>query len=211
MKKMTMRVAGNILECCSALSDKVERFEVISFFNFTPTAHAEVCNIRLREGTGIEEIKGDFISDIIVIKKDGRDHTCLVEGTFSEELSCFINAFDLKLEYPVIFENNMCQFSMIGYFEELYGIVKAARENGWEFEIISVQKYDPYVSSVLNALTDKQKEIIMHAYSSGYFDYPRKINAELLAKKIGMHKTTLLEHLHKAEKRLIGHIIEQTS
>jgi predicted DNA binding protein len=29
------------------------------------------------------------------------------------------------------------------------------------------------------------------------------------AEKRGMHKTTLLEHIHKAEKRLIGHILAQ--
>jgi predicted DNA binding protein len=28
---------------------------------------------------------------------------------------------------------------------------------------------------------------------------------------MGMHKTTLLEHIHKAEKRLIGHILEQVA
>ncbi len=58
---------------------------------------------------------------------------------------------------------------------------------------------------------EKQKEILLQAYNSGYFDHPRKVNAGELARKLGMHKTTLLEHLHKAEKRLIGHIIEQTS
>jgi len=26
-----------------------------------------------------------------------------------------------------------------------------------------------------------------------------------------MHKTTLLDHIHKAEKRLIGHILEQVA
>ncbi|HPW10619.1 MAG TPA: hypothetical protein PK154_05840 [Methanoregulaceae archaeon] len=30
-----------------------------------------------------------------------------------------------------------------------------------------------------------------------------------LAEKKGMDKTTLLEHIHKAEKRLIGHILAQ--
>lgn len=99
---------------------------------------------------------------------------------------------------------------MVGSSEELFNIVKAAKENGWGFEILSVQKYDPHVSSVFSVLTGKQKEILLQAYNSGYFEHPRRIDVGELAKKIGMHKTTLLEHLHKAEKRLIGHIIEQT-
>jgi predicted DNA binding protein len=59
--------------------------------------------------------------------------------------------------------------------------------------------------------SDELSNIITAAReNSGYFDHPRKINAGILARKIGMHKTTLLEHLHKAQKRLIGHIIEHT-
>jgi len=37
------------------------------------------------------------------------------------------------------------------------------------------------------------------------------VNATELAEQMGMHKTTLLEHLHKAESRLIGHILEQAA
>ncbi len=205
-----MRAAGNILHCCISFAGMVERLEVISIFNFTPAAHTEVCNITLADGIGIEEIKNDFITDLIVLRNEGRDYTCLVKGKFSDEISRFIGRFDLKLEYPIIFERDTCQFSMVGSSDELFNIITAARENGWGFEVLSVQKYDPHISSVFSALTGKQKEILLQAYNSGYFDHPRKINAGELAIMVGMHKTTLLEHLHKAERRLIGHIIEQT-
>ncbi len=211
MRKMTVRAAGNVLCCCIPFTGMVERFEVISIFNFTPAAHTEVCNITLADGIGLEEIKSDFITDLIIIRNDGRDYTCLVKGKFSDEISRFISKFDLKLEYPIIFEGDTCQFSMVGSSDELFEILTAAKDYGWGFEVLSVQKYDPHVSSVFSALTGKQKEILLQAYNSGYFDHPRKVNAGELARKIGMHKTTLLEHLHKAEKRLIGHIIEQTS
>ncbi|CAG0979925.1 hypothetical protein METP1_01714 [Methanosarcinales archaeon] len=210
MRKMTLRAAGNLLHCCIPFTGKVERFEVISIFNFTPAAHTEVCNIRLADGIGINEIKSEFITDLIIIRNEGKDYTCLVKGKFSDEISSFVGKFDLKLEYPIIFERDKCQFSMVGSSEELFNIIAAARENGWGFEVLTVQNYDPYISSVFSSLTGKQKEILLLAYNSGYFDHPRKVNAGELAAKIGMHKTTLLEHLHKAEKRLIGHIIEQT-
>lgn len=205
-----MRASGSILYCCDSLAGKVERLEVISIFNFTPEEHTEVCNITLADGIGIEDIRSDFIIDLIIIRNEGKDYTCLVKGKFSDEISRFIGKFALKLEYPIIFEGEMCQFSMVGSSDELFNIITAARENGWGFEVLSVQKYDPHISSVFSALTGKQKETLMKAYNNGYFDHPRKVNAGELAAKIGMHKTTLLEHLHKAEKRLIGHIIEQS-
>ena len=78
-------------------------------------------------------------------------------------------------------------------------------------EILSVCEYNPYVDGIFDILTPKQKEILLESYRSGFFDHPRKINAGELAEKMGMHKTTLLEHIHKAEKRLIGHILGQVA
>lgn len=86
-------------------------------------------------------------------------------------------------------------------------ILKIAKEFGWGFEILSVQKYDPLDLNAFSKLTKKQKEILLHAYDNGYFDHPRKINADQLARKIGIHKTTLLEHLHKAENQVIRNLI----
>ncbi len=69
MRKMTVRAAGSILHCCISFAGMVERLEVISIFNFTPAAHTEVCNITVANEIGINEIKSDFITDLIVIKK----------------------------------------------------------------------------------------------------------------------------------------------
>ncbi len=205
---MTVRMPGDFISCCVPLADTVERLEVVSLLNISPGAHTEICNITLGEGVGIDALRNELIDDLIVLKNEGRDFTCLIKGKFSDEISAFIGRFDLRLEYPVIYDSGKCQLSMVGSSEELHHIIQAARSNGWELEILSVREYDPHVRSVLNALTKKQKEVLLQAYSSGYFDHPRKIDADRLAKKLGIHKTTLLEHLHKAEKRLIGNILE---
>ncbi len=207
MRKMTARVSGSIFQCCVPLASMVDRLEVISIFNFTSTTHTEVCNITLKDGISIENLKSDFITDLIVIGNEGRNYTCLTKGNISDEISRFIGRFDLKLEYPIIFDGNTCQFGVIGSPEELNNILKTAREIGWGFEILSLQKYNPLDLNALSKLTKKQKEILLQAYDNGYFDHPRKINAEQLARKIGIHKTTLLDHLHKAERQLIRNII----
>lgn len=189
----------------------VDRLEVISIFNFTPTTHTEICNITLKDGMSIQSLKSDFITDLIIIGNEGKNYTCLTKGNISDEISKFIGRFDLKLEYPIIFDGATCQFGVIGSPVELNNILKTAREIGWGFEILSVQKYNPLGTNAFRELTKKQKEILIQAYDNGYFDHPRKVNAEQLAKKIGIHKTTLLDHLHKAEKRLIRNIIGEKS
>ena len=72
-----------------------------------------------------------------------------------------------------------------------------------KFQRAAYQKHD-----ILSVLTDKQKEIVLAAKKHGYYDYPKKINSEDLAKRIGLSKATTLEHLRKAEERLMESILE---
>jgi predicted DNA binding protein len=100
---------------------------------------------------------------------------------------------------------------MVGDPEDFSTFVNDAAEKGWGLEILSVCDYNPEVTGIFDVLTPKQKEILLESYRCGVFDHPCWINAGELAEKMGMHKTPLLEHIHKAEKRLIGHILEQVA
>ena len=42
---------------------------------------------------------------------------------------------------------------------------------------------------------------------AGYYDYPKKITSERLAEKINMSRGTILEHLRKAEGRIIEELV----
>lgn len=44
------------------------------------------------------------------------------------------------------------------------------------------------------------KKTLIESYRLGYFDHPRMLNAGELAENIGIKKSTLPEHIHKAEK-----------
>jgi predicted DNA binding protein len=66
-----------------------------------------------------------------------------------------------------------------------------------------------FSSDPLSALTKKQKEVLVTAYELGYYDFPRKINSEQLAKKLNLHSSALVEHRRKAERRLITQILRK--
>jgi predicted DNA binding protein len=134
-----------------------------------------------------------------------------MKGRISEEIADFTARFELRVDYPIIFDRESCQFGVIGTSDELQNIVNAAKEREWNMEIVAVHDYNPLVSGLLDELTEKQREILKAAYRYGYFDHPRKIDAGELAVRIGIHKTTLLEHLHKAEKRLIGRVLDEAA
>ena len=211
MRKMTVRLAADIFDYCKSYGSVIERFEVISLFKLDGYQHSEVCKFTIKDGIPVDQISCNYVSNLIVLQNKGREYTCLVKGIFSDDITRFLLTYGSKFEPPVVFENDSLSFSMVGEPEDFSTFVKDAAEKGWGLEILSVCDYYPDASGIFEILTPKQKEILLESYHRGFFDHPRKINAGELAEKMGMHKTTLLEHIHKAEKRLIGHILEQVA
>jgi len=60
-------------------------------------------------------------------------------------------------------------------------------------------------------LTERQEEIIRVAFSSGYFDYPRRTDSENLAKKLDISASTLSEVLRAAQRRILAQYLRATS
>jgi predicted DNA binding protein len=60
--------------------------------------------------------------------------------------------------------------------------------------------------SLLDKLTPKQREVILSAFAYGYYNIPRLISSEELAKKLGIHSSALIEHRRKAEHSLLSAI-----
>ncbi|WP_092564467.1 helix-turn-helix domain-containing protein [Halorubrum sp. SD626R] len=55
----------------------------------------------------------------------------------------------------------------------------------------------------LDTLTPTQRDVYEHARDAGYYEWPRQASTRELADDMGVSKTTLLEHLRKAESKLL--------
>jgi len=58
-------------------------------------------------------------------------------------------------------------------------------------------------------ISDREFKILNIAYDLGYFDYPRKIKSDELARIIGIKRSTLVYHLRRAENKIIGYFIKR--
>ncbi len=82
-----------------------------------------------------------------------------------------------------------------------------------EFEIklksITQTKLDEiFLPHILPKLSYKQKEVINLAVKKGYYEFPRKVNLDDLAKELKISKPTLQQHLRTAEKKLVPFLTE---
>ena len=55
----------------------------------------------------------------------------------------------------------------------------------------------------LDTLTATQRKVFEHAREEGYYEWPRGTSTRDLAEELDVSKTTLLEHLRKAESKLL--------
>ncbi|HLC95765.1 MAG TPA: helix-turn-helix domain-containing protein [Candidatus Nanoarchaeia archaeon] len=65
-----------------------------------------------------------------------------------------------------------------------------------------------YFPQVMPQLTKNQKRAIELAYQHGYYEFPRNIELNDLAKFAGLSLSTFREHLRKAEKKIMPDLVK---
>jgi predicted DNA binding protein len=79
---------------------------------------------------------------------------------------------------------------------------------GVHYKILLLSDLNFSPISPLNQLTEKQRDVLITAYRMGFYDVPRRASSQDIAKKLGLVDATVVEHLRKAELRLVRQIIE---
>jgi predicted DNA binding protein len=118
--------------------------------------------------------------------------------------------FDLDLIYstPFIITKEKHTYSVIGDQKSLARFIELIKPRAEEIVNMSFKRAAYRKHDIITVLTDKQKDVLIAAKKHGYYKYPRKINSKELANKIGISKGTAVEHLRKAEERLIENILD---
>ena len=79
-----------------------------------------------------------------------------------------------------------------------------------KIDILSLTRKVPeiFIQTSVPKLTNKQRNFFEIAKLNGYYEYPRKISLKDLARKIKVPRTTLRNHLRKAEFRIFNVMLE---
>jgi len=206
-----LKIKQEFLKMLNFLLDKTESIELIELLklDFKKGIKMGIAAITMKEGFTIEDIDiPEFMEMLTVLKKEGNRYIVLSKVKFYKKLINIAKKFDIDLiwDTPSIFTKEKMKISVTGSEENLKKFLKVIRHIG-EVKNVSFIKATFNEQTILSCLTDKQKEILIAAKKSGYYSYPRKINSQQLSKKIGLSKPTVVQHLRKAEVRLVSNIL----
>jgi len=170
---------------------------------------AGIFEITLKNGCILDDlINLKEIKTFNLLKLSEEKHTCFIKIQYKKNsILKKLKDFDLDIILKKFeIQPNKLQLSVIGENDKLTEFLKVIKKYG-ELKIISYQKAAFENHNILSSLTDKQRETLLTAKKHGYYDYPRAINGFQLSEKMGISKATAIEHLRKAEIRLISQIL----
>ena len=167
----------------------------------------------IKPGHTIKELE-EFgsVKILSILNKEKNSITCIMQGEppihIFSKLGNIAAQFNVNViwDVPSRLQGRDISFSAIGDEKSLNKIATSCKLIG-KIEKISFKKTLLDEIDMLNCLTDKQRDILISAKKQGYYEYPRKITTDLLSRQKGLSKATTIEHLRKAENRLMDQIL----
>ena len=101
-------------------------------------------------------------------------------------------------------EDGQISYKLFMSGDSMPKFLQSLHDRGITYKISEIAKITP-----TRALTAKQERVLKSALELGYYEYPKKISTEDLAKAVGASPSTVSEILRRAEKRIISGYFEQ--
>ena len=189
---------------------KIKSLEFLHFLRQDPEQFAVISRVEFHDDSSkIEDmLDGGLIVEAQVLEKENnRTYTVFLKG--GPSLSSILDYMGLRgyLFPPLEVRGDKLTISFLGSSTQVGEFTDKITALGIKHRVVSLTEANFSPESPLSALTEKQREVLVAAYKLGYYDLPRRINSEKLAEKLNIGSATLGEHLRKAERRLLGHIL----
>ncbi len=217
LKRYTFKVRYNpiIEDRLERAFQDIELITVLQQFTVSPKEFMILCDIDWRTKS-IDEARDSLIADmdalidIKTISSHKRKTLAFVRGIYdpaytelflytTQEFLCFF-------EFPLEFRKDHGLLNLAGPPEDVTRLVDFMHQWGSEFEVRAIRNYDPADRGVVAVLTDKQRDVLKHAYDRGFFDTPRRKDVRELSGNFGIAHTTYLTHIRKGQRRLLSAI-----
>ena len=191
---------------------KIKSLKLIYFLRQDPQEFAAISEVEFKDSTSKVEdlLTGGFLVEAQVLERQ-KNGAYLVFLRGGPSLSSVLSAIGKESGYlfpPIGIGDGKIKISFLGSEKQVKNFMEKIDELGIRYRVVLLADANFSPISPLNRLTEKQREVLMAAYKLGYYEIPRKITSEELAKELGIVDSTLVEHLRKAEQRLMTQLFE---
>jgi hypothetical protein len=214
MRTLTLEIEPfeAVKEGMAGTFSRIRSFEILETLkmNYEEGICIEIMEFILKEGESIHDIRTVGDMEILnVLKSEGCKHTCLIRYTEPEETKGMFQESDLGLIHtiPTIISLEKFTVSMMGEQKNLSNFTEMMRTHAGTIKKMAVRRAAYQKADILAVLTDKQREVMIAAFRNGYYEYPKKISSRRLCRKVNISKPTLLQHMRKAEGRILKEIM----
>jgi predicted DNA binding protein len=116
------------------------------------------------------------------------------------ETDCFLTSYSSK-------QSGEIEWKLVGPNEESVAkVIDDLKKTGTDIKLVSKIHLDP------SALLTARQELIMEvAFKRGYFEYPKRIKMEELARIFDVSRSTISEIMRKGQQRIIGNYFDDAS
>lgn len=192
--------------------DRVESVKVLEILkvDFERGEETLVCDIAMKEGYAIEDLElPGTLGSLEVLKTDGRTYVCFLRCIVRDEfLRQKMREFDLDVIWttPMHQSRDSIVYTCIGDSRNLNKVLLLMSTYG-EVRNVVFEEASFSKNSLLDNLTLRQRDLLIAAKRYGYYEYPRRITSQQLAEKLGISKSTAIEHLRRGEARVISALL----
>ena len=189
----------------------IKSFEILQFLRFDPEQFASICRIEFQNPLiKIENIFDPKLIRAVVLEEEKPGTYVIFLKARSQPSDIAVLKTGVYLSDPCLVRDGKIKIGVVGEAKQLRAFTKYVENLKVNFTIVSLTDVKFPQRSPLENKTEKQRVVLTSAFENGYYDMPRKISSQQLAKKLGLRGSTLIEHRRKAERRLLSGILSRS-
>jgi hypothetical protein len=192
---------------------KIKSLDLLYFLRQDREEFAAISRVEFKDASSrIEDLlaEGFLVEVQLLEQEESRTYTIFMRG--GPSLSSVLESLGLAGGYlfpPLGIRDGKIKFCYLGNARQVGEFLERINAFGIRYKVVLLTDANFSPDSPLNKLTEKQKKVLIAAYKLGYYEIPRRINSERLAEKLKIGSSTLGEHLRKAERNLLIHILAE--
>ena len=213
MRRMLLEVPRDELARFKELPNLVcESFRVVHQFQLDEKRFAGICEVKCRDRECDPTClvgRGGITKAEELSQADNGTYLAYFEGKPNADWAGLMSSTGGHVYPPFELTPKTWRINLMGTSRQLERFMSRLRSHHYHFHVRAVGNADFRVNSPLSGLTPKQRVVLSTAHRLGYYGVPRRADSARVARTVRLSKATTVEHLRKAEKRLMDDLLAQ--